>query len=222
LTFPTHGSAVRRPYEQAERTTSLLPTAPAAARRDLTEAAETRPMLERLLERFLFSSRWLLAPFYMALVVALVVLLLKGLQELAHFVIHAVSAAESDIILGVLTLVDLTLTGSLIIIVIFSGYENFVSKIDESTHKDWPEWMGKIDFTGLKLKLMSSIVAISAIQVLKAFMNIRNVSDRDLTWHLTIHMGFVLSALILALTDRISESGHKAERAQPGHSAGGL
>src|SRR5215211_1706702 len=118
-------------------------------------------MLERLLERFLFSSRWLLAPFYAGLVLALAVLLLKALQELAHFVLNAWQATEADVILGVLTLIDLTLTGSLIIIVIFSGYENFVSKIDESTHKDWPEWMGKIDFTGLKLKLMSLIVAIS-------------------------------------------------------------
>jgi len=106
-------------------------------------------MLERLLERFLFSSRWLLAPFYAGLVLALAVLLLKALQELAHFVLNAWQATEADVILGVLTLIDLALTGSLIIIVIFSGYENFVSKIDESTHKDWPEWMGKIDFTGL-------------------------------------------------------------------------
>ena len=127
--------------------------------------------MERLLERFLFSSRWLLAPFYAGLVLALVVLLIKALQELAHFVLHAFNATEAEVILGVLTLIDLTLTGSLIIIVIISGYENFVSKIDESEHKDWPEWMGKIDFTGLKLKLLSSIVAISAIQVLKAFMN---------------------------------------------------
>jgi len=179
--------------------------------------------MERLLERFLFSSRWLLAPFYVGLVFTLIVLLIKAVQELAHFVLHAFSATESEVILGVLTLVDLTLTGSLIIIVIFSGYENFVSKIDESTHKDWPEWMGKIDFTGLKLKLMSSIVAISAIQVLKAFMNLQNISDRDLTWHITIHLVFVVSGVILALSDRISEGGHKAERAaEKGHSAGGL
>jgi len=179
-------------------------------------------MLERLLERFLFSSRWLLAPFYAGLVLALAVLLLKALQELAHFVLNAWQATEADVILGVLTLIDLTLTGSLIIIVIFAGYENFVSKIDESTHKDWPEWMGKIDFTGLKLKLMSSIVAISAIQVLKAFMNLQNMSDRDLTWNITIHLVFVVSGVILALSDRIGEGGHKAERAEEGHSAGGL
>ena len=178
--------------------------------------------MERLLERFLFSSRWLLAPFYAGLVLALVVLLIKALQELAHFVLHAFNATEAEVILGVLTLIDLTLTGSLIIIVIFSGYENFVSKIDESEHKDWPEWMGKIDFTGLKLKLLSSIVAISAIQVLKAFMNLKNISDRDLAWGVTIHLVFVFSGIILALSDRISEGGHKAERAEKGHSAGGL
>ena len=178
--------------------------------------------MEKLIERFIFLSRWIMAPFYVGLVIALAVLLVKFGVELFHFVTHAWSYDESDTILGILALIDLTFTGSLVIIVIFSGYENFVSKIDESTHKDWPEWMGKIDFTGLKLKLMSSIVAISAVQVLKAFMNLKNVSDRDLTWHIVIHMGFVVSALILALTDRISEGGHKADRAEQGHSAGGL
>jgi uncharacterized protein (TIGR00645 family) len=177
-------------------------------------------MIERALERFLFASRWLLAPFYAGLVIALVVLLLKALQELAHFVAHVPAATESDVILGVLTLIDLTLTGSLIIIVIFSGYENFVSKIDAEEHKDWPDWMGKIDFTGLKLKLLSSIVAISAIQVLKAFMDLKNISDRDLMWSVAIHMVFVVSGVILALTDRISESGHKVAKAKG--SASGL
>lgn len=179
-------------------------------------------MVERTLERFLFSSRWLLAPFYVGLVITLAVLLLKGMQELAHFVLSAFTATESDVILGALTLIDLSLTGSLIVIVIFSGYENFVSKIDESQHKDWPEWMGKIDFTGLKLKLLSSIVAISAIHLLKAFMNARNVADRELMWLVGIHFTFVVSGVILALTDRISEGGHKAARAEKGHSAGGL
>jgi uncharacterized protein (TIGR00645 family) len=183
--------------------------------------------MERLLEKFLFSSRWLLAPFYVSLVVALVILLTKTVQELAHFVVHALTATESDVILGVLTLIDLTLTGSLIVIVIFSGYENFVSKIDEDAHRDWPEWMGKIDFTGLKLKLMSSIVAISAIQVLKAFMNLKNISDRDLMWYVAIHMVFVVSGLLLALSDRISEGGPKAAKAAAaaksgGHTPGGL
>lgn len=172
-------------------------------------------MVERTLEKFLFASRWLLAPFYVALVVTLGGLLFKAMQELLHFVTHIPTSTESEVILGVLALIDLTLTGSLVIIVIFSGYENFVSKIDADKHKDWPEWMGKIDFSGLKLKLLSSIVAISAIQVLKAFMNIKNTPDRDLIWLVAIHMVFVLSGVVLALTDRIAEGGKKAKANDP-------
>ena len=161
-------------------------------------------MIERSLERFLFASRWLLAPFYVALAIALTALLLKAAQALWPLMSHALTASESEVILGVLALVDLTLTGSLIVIVIFSGYENFVSKIDEAEHKDWPDWMGKIDFTGLKLKLLSSIVAISGIQVLKAFMNLENTTDRELLWLVGIHGVFVVTGVLLALTDRLS------------------
>lgn len=161
-------------------------------------------MIERVLEKFLFSSRWLLAPFYVGLVLSLALLMIKAMQEIVHFVMHIFDQSESEVILGVLALIDLTFTGSLIVIVIFSGYENFVSKIDMADHKDWPEWMGKIDFTGLKLKLLSSIVAISAIQLLKAFMNIKNMSDRDLYWLVIIHLVFVGSGVVLALTDKIS------------------
>lgn len=164
-------------------------------------------MIERVLERFLFSSRWLLAPFYVMLVATLGVLLIKGAQETFHFITHAFTSTESEVILGVLALVDLTFTGSLVVIVIFSGYENFVSKIDPGTTEDWPEWMGKIDFTGLKLKLLSSIVAISAIQVLKAFMNLKNITDRELLWLIGIHLVFVLSGVLMALTDRLAEGG---------------
>ena len=166
-------------------------------------------MIEGPLERFLFSSRWLLAPFFLGLVFTLPILLLKALKELAHLIANAWTASESEVILGVLAFVDLTLMASLIVIVIFSGYENFVSRIDASKHRDWPEWMGKIDFTGLKLKLMSSIVAISAIQVLKTFMNVGNISDRDIMWHIVIHLVFVGSGLVMALTDRVSEGGAK-------------
>jgi uncharacterized protein (TIGR00645 family) len=165
-------------------------------------------MIERILERFIFASRWVLAPFYVLLVFALGALLVKALQETYHFVGHVWSATESEVILGVLALVDLTFTGSLIVIVIFSGYENFVSRIDVAAHSDWPEWMSQIDFSGLKLKLISSIVAISAIQVLKAFMNLKSISDRELMWYVGIHMVFVVSGLLMALSDKWSE-GHK-------------
>ncbi|MBY0256615.1 TIGR00645 family protein [Methylobacterium sp.] len=164
--------------------------------------------MERLFEQVLFASRWLLAPFYGALAIGILVLLVKLLQELFHFVPHMWDATESQVVLGVLTMVDLSLTASLLIIVMFSGYENFVSKIDHADHKDWPAWMGTIDFTGLKLKLVSSIVAISAISLLKAFMDVKAMSDRDLAWLVGIHMVFVVSGLLMALTDRVIAGHH--------------
>jgi uncharacterized protein (TIGR00645 family) len=176
-------------------------------------------MIERVLEKFLFASRWLLAPFYVALVVVLFVLMLKAIQELVHFVGHAWTASESEVILAALALIDMTFTGSLIVIVILSGYENFVSKIRNNDHEDWPEWMGKIDFSGLKLKLMSSIVAISAIQVLKAFMSLKTISDRDLYWYVGIHMIFVFSGLIMAWSDKLTASSHSAPSAGPATSS---
>ena len=164
--------------------------------------------MERLFEQVLFASRWLLAPFYGALAIGILVLLVKLLQELFHFVPHMWDATESQVVLGVLTMVDLSLTASLLIIVMFSGYENFVSKIDHADHKDWPAWMGTLDFTGLKLKLVSSIVAISAISLLKAFMDVKAMSDRDLAWLVGIHMVFVVSGLLMALTDRVIAGHH--------------
>lgn len=170
---------------------------------------------ERLVESFIFKSRWILAPFYVGLALSIVLLLIKFVQEFIHIAAHAFSATEAEIIVGVLSLVDLALTGSLIVIVIFSGYENFVSRIDHSGHKDWPEWIGKIDFAGLKLKLLSSIVAISAIQLLKQFMAVKTVPDRELMWYVVIHVVFVCSGVLLALSDRISEGGHEKKPAPP-------
>jgi len=179
--------------------------------------------IELALEKVLFSSRWLLAPFYLGLALSLVVLLIKFMAELGHIAAHAFTATESEVILGVLALVDLSLTGSLLVIVIFSGYENFVSRIDHGDHQDWPEWMGKIDFGGLKLKLLSSIVAISAIQLLKQFMSIGKVSDRDLMWLVILHVVFVVSGVLLALSDRLSGhggNGHGGNGGGNGHGKG--
>ena len=162
--------------------------------------------VERAIELVIFNSRWLMAPFYLGLVVALLVLLFQFGVDLFEFVLNARGAGESAIILGVLGLVDITFTGSLIVIVIFSGYENFVSRIDAAEHPDWPDWLAKVDFAGLKQKLMASIVAISAIQVLKAFMNLDKYPDTTkLAWLVGIHIVFVLSTLLLAISDRIGE-----------------
>ena len=160
--------------------------------------------IERIIEVVIFNSRWLLAPFYLGLIVSLVLLFVHFATQLFAFVVKMHVASESDVILGVLTLVDLTFTGNLVLIVIFSGYENFVSRIEAGDH-DHPEWMTKVDFGGLKQKLMASIVAISAIQVLKAFMNLDKVANAAvLGWLVGIHVMFVMSMLVLAIVDRLS------------------
>ena len=127
----------------------------------------------------------------------------KFSKELVHFVLEANTLSEEEIVTGALSVIDLTLLGSLILIVIFSGYENFVSKIDGTGHDNWPDWMTKVDFVGLKLKLLGSIVLISGIQLLKAFMSIERASDRELFWLVTVHMVFVISSVFLALSDWI-------------------
>jgi uncharacterized protein (TIGR00645 family) len=160
--------------------------------------------LEGLIERLLTASRWLLAPFFLGLALGIVILLIKFVQEFYHMAQHAVGSTGEEAILGMLSLVDLALTGALVTIVIFSGYENFVSRIDHTDERDWPSWMGSIDFTALKIKLLGSIVAISAIQLLKQFMAVRTVSDRDLWWYAGIHIVFVVSSVLLALSDRLS------------------
>ena len=179
--------------------------------------------VEALIERLLTASRWLLAPFFIGLALGLVILLIKFLQELYHLAVTALTVSEAQAILGVLTLVDLALTGALMLIVIFSGYENFVSRIDHTRARDWPSWMASIDFTSLKIKLLGSIVAISAIQLLKQFMAIGSVSDRDLWWSTGIHLVFVVSSVLLALSDRLSASHVEPEgkdKAPPSDGAG--
>ena len=177
----------------------------------LQDMNDWRDKAEKMTETIIFACRWLLAPFYLGLALSILVLLIKFTEELFHLTVHAFSLSEPDVVLGVLSLVDMALTGSLLIIVIFSGYENFVSRFDHADHKDWPAWMGTIDFSALKLKLLSSIVAISAIQLLKQFMSLQKVSDRDLYWLVIIHVVFVVSSVLLAVSDRIS--GHES----PGH-----
>ena len=168
---------------------------------------------ERLIEAIIFASRWILAPFYLGLALALFVLLIKFMFELVHIAETAFTATESQVILGLLALVDLALTGSLVIIVIFSGYENFVSKF-EAGDQDRPDWMTKVDFGGLKHKLMTSIVAISAIQLLRAFMNIEQYDNTKLAWLAGIHVVFLVSMLVVALADRLSDDGDEPEHAR--------
>ena len=165
-------------------------------------------MIESTVERLIFVSRWLMAPIYLGLILVLGVLMVKFLEELYHFVPLVLDLKDTDVILMTLTLLDLSLAASLVLMMVFAGYENFVSRIDNGS-LDRPAWMGTLDFGGLKLKLVSSIVAISAIDLLKGFMNIGSISKEDLMWKVITHMVFVISGLLLAAMDYITERAKK-------------
>lgn len=163
--------------------------------------------IERYLERTIFNSRWILAPFYLGLVLGIILLFIKFIQKTIMMFTTVVNASVSDVIVNILVLVDLSLVASLLLIIIFSGYEIFVSKIDTGDHVDRPSWMGKVDFSGLKLKVIGAIVAISAIDLLKSFMDIPDeLSDAEadkLMWKVIIHMTFVFSGLLFAVMDKV-------------------
>lgn len=161
--------------------------------------------IERLLERGLFASRWLMAPFYVGLVLALVVLLVVFVHNIVSEFPTLATLDEANVILWVLTLIDLSLAANLILMVIFAGYENFVSKMDIAGHPDRPAWMGTIDFSAMKLKLMASIVAISAIQLLKVFMSVTSYTRENIIFLIVIHLTFVISGVLLALMDYIAD-----------------
>jgi uncharacterized protein (TIGR00645 family) len=165
-------------------------------------------MLERFIERLLFSTRWLLAPLYLGLSLALVALAVKFFQEALHLLTHIWTATEADMVLTVLALIDIVLVGSLIVMVMFSGYENFVSRID-AAGTDTLGWLGKLDAGTLKLKVAASIVAISSIHLLRVFMNAQQTENDKILWYVILHLTFVVSALLLGLLDRISFASHR-------------
>jgi uncharacterized protein (TIGR00645 family) len=164
--------------------------------------------LERGVERVLFASRWLLAPFYLGMALALAIVLAVFVRELVTELAHIQSMDAEGAILLSLSLIDLSLTGNLLLIVMFSGYENFVSKIHITDHEDRPGWMGTVDFSGLKLKLIASIVAISGIALLRAFLPLGDaggqVDSHRIGWMVTIHLTFVISGVLLAAMDWIT------------------
>lgn len=162
---------------------------------------------EEKAEGLLFASRWLLAPFFFGLMVAVLALLLKFAKELLGLVGMVFLGQEGQPILSILTLVDTALLGGLLLIIAFSGYENFVSKFGPADHEDRPAWMGKVGFSDLKLKLIGAIVAISTVELLKAFLDSAALTDRQLAWKVGIHLTFVTSGVLFALTDYIAGKG---------------
>ena len=183
--------------------------------------------MEKTIERLLFASRWILAPVYLGMSLALVALGISFFIELYHLLSHVVGMSEADLILRLLAMVDLVLVGSLIIMVMFSGYENFVSTID-AKGSDSLNWLGKLDAGTLKLKVAASIVAISSIHLLRIFMQVDSpkiingvvvLSEKGLPvdkytndqimWYVILHMTFVVSAVLLGVLDKMSFAKHR-------------
>ncbi len=164
--------------------------------------------MERFFENAMYATRWLLAPVYFGLSLALLALTVKFFQEIFHLLPNILTTAESDLILVLLSLVDVTLVGGLLVMVMFSGYENFVSRLDINADKEKLSWLGKMDASSLKSKVAASIVAISSIHLLRIFMDARNVPDNKLMWYVIIHLTFVVSALMMGYLDKISRDKH--------------
>jgi len=163
-------------------------------------------MLEKTVEKIFYASRWMAAPLYLGLSVALLLLGIKFFEELFHAFPMILEMQETDLVLLILSLVDLALVGGLIVMVMFSGYENFVSKIDLDNETDKLDWLGKLDSGSLKQKVAASIVAISSIHLLKKFMAAEDIADEKLMWYVIVHLTFVVSALGMAYVDRMNRT----------------
>ena len=164
----------------------------------------TLKKVERIIEMSLYLSRWVMAPVYLGLSIALCALTIKFFQELIHFIPQLFEIHESVLILNILTLIDITLVGNLLVIVMFSGYENFVSRLDMNEDTEKLDWLGTHDYGALKMKVAASIVAISSIHLLKIFMNIETMDDNKLIWYVVVHLTLVISALFMGYLDKIT------------------
>ncbi len=167
-------------------------------------------MIERYLERFLFGSRWIQAPLYFGLTLLLVAFAVKFFQEVFHSGAHLLEMREQDLVLSALSLIDLVLVTNLLMMVIISGYENFVSRIDTGEGGEALTWMGRLDAGTLKLKVAASIVAISSIHLLRAFMNAEATPDDKLLWLVVMHLTFVVSAVLMGVLDRLAFASHRS------------
>jgi uncharacterized protein (TIGR00645 family) len=165
--------------------------------------------VESFVEKTLFASRWLLCPLYIGLALLLVLFSIHFFRELIDIAIHAFSLTETDLVTEALTLIDLALAGGLVVMIMLSGYENYVSKLDVADAEKSISWLGKLDTGTLKLKVSVTIVTISAVQLLKAYLDINAVANDKLLWMVVIHLTFVVSALLLTVMDRLLGVGER-------------
>jgi uncharacterized protein (TIGR00645 family) len=181
--------------------------------------------IEYLIERTVFASRWLQVPLYLGLVVVTLLYSFKFLMELVHICLDITKMDESALMLGILTLIDMVMVANLLIMVLMGGYSTFVSHISLENETDRPDWLDKIDAGSMKAKLASSLVSISAIHLLRSFMSIEHITATEMTiqeqhlkWQVIIHLVFLLSAIMLAITDYIM---HKSHSLTHSHSSNG-
>ena len=163
---------------------------------------------ESILEKIIFGSRWLQAPLYAGLILGGILYAYKFIVELVHMCASINEITETVLMLGLLTLVDITMVANLIIMVIIGGYSTFVSRIDLDKHEDKPEWLNKIDAGTLKVKLAGSLVGVSGIHLLQVFINIENKDSENVKWQVIIHLVFLTSSLALAFTEKILHQKH--------------
>jgi len=167
------------------------------------------------LEKGIFLGRWLLAPFYIGILMAILILLAKFFQEFLHALPNIFDLSESSVVLLVLSLVDMALVANLLLMVAFVGYDHFVSDLMYKNDKDYPTWLGSIDYNGLKLKAVGSIAAISAIQLLRVFVDIKQYSSEEIMWMVIIHLAVALSGVLLAVMDKLAHAPHVNEEMEP-------
>ena len=166
--------------------------------------------MELFFEKLFYSARWILAPLFLGLSLALLALALKFFQEVWHVLPHVFELSESDLILSLLSMVDMGLVGGLIVMVMYSSYENFVSRLDlDEKDSERLGWLGKMDAGSLKNKVAASIVAISSIHLLRIFMNISTIENDKLLWYVIVHLTFVLSALVMCWIDLLTRKAHQ-------------
>ena len=164
-----------------------------------------KKQLEHSMERIMYGSRWILAPVYVGMSLALIALFIKFFQELYHFFPFILEMSDSNLVLTLLSLIDLSLVGSLMVIIMFSGYENFVSRLDIGDNAEKLDWLGTHDYTSLKMKVATSIVAISSIHLLKVFMNIDATQNDKILWYVLVHLTLVISAFMMGYLDKMSK-----------------
>ncbi len=169
-------------------------------------------MIQIFLERLIYASRWLLAPVYLGIGVSLVALTIKFFHGLWEMFAHILHMNENDLVLVLLSMIDMVLVGGLLVMVMISSYENTVSQLDIGEDTERLSWLGKLDTGSLKTKLAASIVAISSIHLLEIFMKAEQLSDDKILWSVVLHLTFVLSAFAMALMDKLSR--HTSEKSQ--------